>query len=94
VRKSNSWCHSKWEENWQEIEYKEKSEKIKRQKRLLSSDMIGFERSQVTNDILGMNLSKGYLQFGKSFFKISQNEYLWFPHLTPNKNWKNTVLDD
>jgi hypothetical protein len=56
--------------------------------------MIGFERVQVTNDIFGMNFSKGYLQFGKSFFKISANERLWFPHLTPNKNWENTVSDD
>jgi hypothetical protein len=84
----------KWEENWKEIEYKEKFEKIKKRKKLLSSDMIGFERVQVTNDIFGMNLSKGYLQFGKSFFKISANERLWFPHLTPNKNWDNTVSDD
>jgi hypothetical protein len=84
----------KWEENWQEIEYKEKFEKIKKRKKLLGSDMIGFERVQVTNDIFGMNLSKGYLQYGKSFFNISTNERLWFPHLTPNKNWKNTVSDD
>jgi hypothetical protein len=84
----------KWEENWQETEYKEKFEKVKKQKKLLSSDMIGFERVQVTNDIFGMNLSKGYLQFGKSFFEISPNERLWFPHLTPNKNWENTVSDN
>jgi very-short-patch-repair endonuclease len=84
----------KWEENWQEIEYKEKFEKIKKLKKLLSSDIIGFERVQVTNDIFGMNLSKGYLQFGKSFFEISPNKRLWFPHLTPNKNWENTVSDD
>jgi hypothetical protein len=84
----------KWEENWQEIEYSEKFEMIKKRKKLLSSDMIGFERVQVTNDIFGMNLSKGYLQFGKSFFEISPNERLWFPHLTPNKNWENTVSDD
>jgi very-short-patch-repair endonuclease len=84
----------KWEENWQEIEYKKNFEKVKKRKKLLSSDMIGFERVQVTNDIFGMNLSRGYLQYGKSFFKISPNEYLWFPHLTPNKNWENTVSDD
>jgi hypothetical protein len=84
----------KWEENWRETEYKENFEKIKKRKKLLSSDMIGFERVQVTNDIFGMNLSKGYLQYGKSYFKISTNERLWFPHLTPNKNWKNTVSDD
>jgi very-short-patch-repair endonuclease len=84
----------KWEENWQEIEYKEKFEKIKNRKKLLSSDIIGFERVQVTNDIFGMNLTKGYLQYGKSFFTISANERLWFPHLTPNKNWENTVSDD
>jgi hypothetical protein len=41
-----------------------------------------------------MNLSKGYLQYGKSFFEISTNEKLWFPHLTPNKNWENTVSDN
>lgn len=84
----------KWEENWQEIEYKEKFEKIKKRKKLLSSDIIGFERVQVTNDIFGMNYSKGYLQYGKSYFEISENERLWFPHLTPNKNWENTVSDD
>jgi very-short-patch-repair endonuclease len=84
----------KWEENWQEIEYKEKFEKIKKRKKLLTSDMIGFERVQVTNDIFDMNYSKGYLQYGKSFFEISENERLWFPHLTPNKNWENTVSDD
>jgi hypothetical protein len=41
-----------------------------------------------------MGYSEGYLQYGKSYFKISENERLWFPHLTPNKNWKNTVSDD
>jgi hypothetical protein len=84
----------KWEENWQEIEYKEKFEKIKKRKKLLTSDMIGFERVQVTNDIFNLNYSKGYLQYGKSFFVISDSERLWFPHLTPNKNWNNTVSDD
>jgi very-short-patch-repair endonuclease len=84
----------KWEENWQKIEYKEKFEKIKKRKKLLSSDMIGFERVEVTNYIFGMDLSKGYLQYGKSFFEISANERLWFPHLTPNKNWENTISDD
>jgi hypothetical protein len=41
-----------------------------------------------------MNFTKGYLQYGKSFFNISANERLWFPHLTPNKNWNNSVSDD
>jgi hypothetical protein len=84
----------KWKEKWREIEYKEKFEKIKKRNKLLSSDMIGFEKMQVTNDIFGLNFSKGYLQYGKSFFEISTNERLWFPHLTPNKNWENKVSDD
>ena len=30
------------------------------------------------------------MQYGKSSFEISRNESIWFPHLTPNKDWKNT----
>jgi len=92
--KVNMFGPFKWEENWQETEYKETFNKIKDRKKLLCSDLIGFRRVQVTNDIFHKNWSKGYLQFGKSFFEISQNSYLWFPHLTPNKEWRNTVEDD
>jgi hypothetical protein len=83
-----------WDEDWQKIEYKEKFKEIKARGKLLSSDWIGFERIQVTNDIFGMDFSKGYLQYGKSDFEISKNENIWFPHLTSNKNWENTVSDD
>jgi hypothetical protein len=84
----------KWEENWQEIEYKEKLKDIKECKRLMISDSIGFKRIQVTNDIFGMDLTEGYLKWGKSFFEISKDERIWFPHLTPNKDWENSVSDD
>jgi hypothetical protein len=83
-----------WDENWQEINYKEKLKTIKDRKKLLCSDLIGFKRIQITNEIFNMGLTEGYLQYGKSFFEISQNERLWFPHLTPNKKFKNKVSDD
>jgi hypothetical protein len=84
----------KWQENWQEIDYKEKLERIKNSKTLSTSESIGFKKIQITNDVFGMNLSEGYLQYGKSRFVISENEWLWFPHLTPNKDWKNSISDD
>jgi very-short-patch-repair endonuclease len=84
----------KWEENWQDDEYKKTFQIIKNRKKLLCSDLIGFKRIQVTNDIFNMNLSEGFLKFGKSWFELTQNERLWFPHLTPNKEWKNSVSDD
>jgi len=84
----------KWEETWQEAEYKETFDKIRERKKLLCSDVIGFTKIQVTNDIFKKNWSNGYFSFGKSYFELTQNERLWFPHLTPNKKWKNYVSDD
>ncbi|GHU87351.1 hypothetical protein FACS189476_02650 [Spirochaetia bacterium] len=83
-----------WEENWFEFEYENKISQVKNTRKLLVSDNIGFQRVQVTNDIFGFNYSEGYLQYGKSFFEVSDNEYIWFPHLTPNKDWENTISDD
>ena len=83
-----------WTENWQKEEYEETFQKIKNRGRLLCSDLIGFKRIQVTNDIFNLGFTEGYLQYGKSWFELSENERLWFPHLTPNKEWKNHVSDD
>jgi len=94
--------HFTWEENWEEIEYKNKIEKIKKIGKLKDSDMIEFKRIQVTNDIFdlryknGNPFTEGYLQRATSLFFISSNkdEAVWFPHLTPNKGWKNDVSND
>jgi hypothetical protein len=83
----------RWDENWQENEYNEKLKIIKDRKKIICSDFIGFKRIQVNNDIFNKVLSEGYLQ-RKGYFKISQNERLWFPHLIPHKDWKNEVTDD
>jgi len=83
-----------WEENWKEKEYNDKLSIIKKRGKLLVSDLIGFKRIQVTNDIFNLKYTEGYLQFGKSYFRISDNERIWFPHLTPQKDWENTVSDD
>jgi hypothetical protein len=84
----------KWEENWQEKEYEKNILKIKESKKLKISDSIGFKKIQVTNDIFNMNISAGYLQHGKSSFKIANNKNIWFPHLTKNKSWENTINED
>jgi len=84
----------KWEENWKEKEYEEKFSAARKKGKLDVSDSIGFKRIQVTNDIFNMNMSEGYLQFGKSWFKKSDNEYIWFPHLTKQAAWENTVSKD
>jgi hypothetical protein len=41
-----------------------------------------------------MGLTEGFLQYGKSWFELTQDERLWFPHLVPNKEWKNRVSED
>jgi len=83
-----------WEENWKEKEYKDKLSLIKQRGKLLVSDYISFKRIQVMNDIFNKEYTEGYLQFGKSYFKLSDNERIWFPHLTPHKDFENTVSDD
>jgi very-short-patch-repair endonuclease len=83
-----------WEEGWNEEEYNEKLSLIKKRGKLLVSDLIGFKRIQVTNDIFNMGYSEGFLQYGKSFLRKSENEFVWFPHLTPQKDWENTISDD
>jgi hypothetical protein len=83
-----------WAETWNEDEYKEKLLLIKERGKLLVSDLIGFKRVQVTNDIFNKGYSEGYLQWGKSFFNLSENEFIWFPHLTKQKDWENTISDD
>lgn len=83
-----------WEENWKEREHEEKFLSIKKRGKLLVSDTIGFSRVKVMNDIFNMGLSEGYLKFGKSFFKKSDTERIWFPHLTPQKDWENWVSDN
>lgn len=83
-----------WEDNWKEKEYLKKLSIAKNKRKLEVSDFISFKRVQVTNDIFNMNLSKGFLQYGKSFFKLSDKEYIWFPHLTKQKDWENIISDD
>jgi hypothetical protein len=83
-----------WKENWQEEDHKEKFRKIKDRKKLRTSDLIGFKRIEVTNDIFGRNFTEGYLQWGRSFFFLPPNEAIWFSHLPRNKNWENTVPND
>lgn len=80
-----------WDEDWQEKEYDEQFAAIKEKSYLDIADPLGFKRVQVTNDIFGLNLSEGFLQFGKSWFMVGEHEALWFPHLTPNKKWANTI---
>jgi len=84
----------KWEENWKEKEYEKKLSAARKKGKLDVSDSIGFKRIQVTNDIFNMNMSEGYLQYGKSWFKKSDNEYIWFPHLTKQAKWENSVSND
>jgi len=93
-KKVNKFGPFKWEENWQEIEYKEKLNEIKERGKLLTSDLTEFEGIQVTNDIFGKNWEKGHLNYGGSFFKLSSNERIWFPRLIKNKNWEDTISDD
>jgi hypothetical protein len=83
-----------WEENWKEKEYINKLALIKKRGKLFVDDFIEFKRIQVTNDIFNLGFTEGYLQYGKSFFKLSDNERIWFPHLTPHKDFENTVSDD
>lgn len=94
IKKSESLGKLKWDENWQKEEYEKTFKNIKKRKKLLCSDLIGFKRIQITNDIFNMGLTEGFLKYGKSYFELSQNERLWFPHLTPNPKWKNHVSDD
>ena len=84
----------RWEENWKDKEYEEKLSVARKKGKLDVSDSIGFKRIQVTNDIFNMNMKEGYLQWGKSWFKRSDDEYIWFPHLTKQKDWENSVSDD
>ena len=91
VKESGSFT---WEENWKEKEYDDKFSIIKERGKLCVSDLIGFKRIQVTNDIFNLGYTEGYLQFGKSYFKIPDNKAIWFPHLTPQKDWENTISDD
>jgi hypothetical protein len=84
----------RWEESWNEEEYEQKLSLIKERGKLLVSDLIGFKRVQVMNDIFNIGYTEGYLQWGKSYFKKSDTERIWFPHLTPQKDWENIVSDD
>ena len=84
----------RWEENWKDKEYEEKLSVARKKGKLDVSDSIGFKRIQVTNDIFNMNMKEGYLQWGKSWFKRSDDEYIWFPHLTKQKDWENSVSDN
>jgi very-short-patch-repair endonuclease len=83
-----------WNEGWNENEYEEKISLIKKRGKLFVSDLIGFKKIQVTNDIFNKRYSEGYLQWGKSFFNLSENDFIWFPHLTKQKDWENTISDD
>ena len=83
-----------WEENWKEKEYENKLALIKKRGKLLVDDYIEFKRIQVTNDIFHLGFTEGFLQYGKSYFKLSDTERLWFPYLTPHKEFENTVSDD
>jgi hypothetical protein len=83
-----------WEDNWKEKEYDNKISAARKKGKLNVSDSIGFKKIQVTNDIFNMDLSDGFLRYGNSFFKKSNNEYIWFPHLTKQKDWENNVSDD
>jgi len=94
IEKTETSGKVKWDENWLLDDYEKTFKIIKDRKKLLCSDLIGFKRIQVTNDIFNMRLTEGYLQYGKSFFELSQYERIWFPHLTPNKKWNNRVSDD
>jgi hypothetical protein len=50
--------------------------------------MIGFERIQVTNYIFGMNLTKGYLQFGNHSLRYRQMNIYGFSILHQIKTGK------
>jgi len=94
IKKIETLGYLKWEENWQDKEHEKTFKIIKDRKKLLRSDLIGFKRIQITNDIFNMGLTEGFLKWGKSYFELSPNERLWFPHLTPNPKWKNYVSED
>ncbi|MDR2979369.1 MAG: hypothetical protein LBV02_02840 [Bacteroidales bacterium] len=83
-----------WKNDWKEQEYTEKLSQARKKGKLHVSDSIGFKRIQITNDIFHMNFTEGYLQRGKSFFKKTNTEYIWIPHLTPQKDWENKITDD
>ena len=83
-----------WSEDWQEQEYQAKLQKARERGVLSTSDLINFTRIQVANDIYQLKLSEGYLKFGRSFFMLKDNNALWFPHLTKNKQWENSINQD
>jgi hypothetical protein len=83
-----------WDEDWLEKEHDDKFNKIKQKGRLDISDPIGFTRIQVTNEIFGLKKSKGFLQFGKSWYPVSEGAVIWFPHFTRNKRWANEIANN
>ena len=83
-----------WEEPWNENEYEEKLSEIKKRGKLLVSDLIGFKRIQVLNDLFNKNYKKGYFNFGKCFLNYSNNERIWFPFFIKHKEWDNTISKD
>lgn len=92
--KVNKFGPLKWDENWKETEYKEKLSLARKKGKLCVSDSMSFTMIQVTNDIFNKGYSEGFSRFGQAFLKKSDNEYIWFPRLTPHKDWENKISDD